>query len=104
MRMRRRGESIPDVSTSSLRAQMSLSQESDKHPLGTRMAWEEVPSIDARQSRPRPKDADLRRTRLAQSVDRIRAAADRRHHGLNVTPRTACASRAESSKRTLGHD
>jgi hypothetical protein len=35
------------------------------------MTWEEDPSIDARQSRPRPKDADLRRARLAQSGDLI---------------------------------
>jgi hypothetical protein len=77
MRMRRRSESIPDVSTSHLCAQMNLSQESDKHPFGTKMTWEEDPSIDARQSRPRPKDADLRRARLAQSGDCIRAAARR---------------------------
>jgi hypothetical protein len=63
MWMRRRGESIPDVSTSYLFAQVSLSQKSDKHPLETRMTPEENPSIDARQSRPRPKDADLRRAR-----------------------------------------
>jgi hypothetical protein len=45
-------------------------------------------STDARQSRPGPKDADLRRARLAQSSDRIRAAAKRtfgsEHHGLIV--------------------
>jgi hypothetical protein len=34
------------------------------------------PSVDARQSRPRPK-ADLRRARLAQSSELIRAAAKR---------------------------
>jgi hypothetical protein len=83
MRMRRRSESSPDVSTSHLCAQMGLSQKSDKHPLGTRMTWEEDPSVDARQSRPRPKDADLRRTRLAQSGDLIRAAA-RRTFGADI--------------------
>jgi hypothetical protein len=77
VRMRRRSESIPDVYTSYLFAQMCLSQKSDKDPLGTRMTWEADPSIDARQSRPRPKDGDLRRARLAQSGDRIRAAARR---------------------------
>jgi hypothetical protein len=77
MRMHRRSESIPDVSTSHLFAQMSLSQRSDRHPLGTRMTREEDPSIDARQSRPRPKDADLRSARLAQSGDLVRAAAER---------------------------
>jgi hypothetical protein len=77
MRMRRRSESIPDVSISYLCAQMSLSQKSDRHPLGTRMAWEEDPSIVARQSRPRPKDADLRGARLAQSGHRMRAVAKR---------------------------
>jgi hypothetical protein len=77
MRMRRRSESIPDVSTSYLFARMSLPQKSDKHQLGTRMTREEDPSIDARQSRPRPKDADLRRARLARSGDRIRTAATR---------------------------
>jgi hypothetical protein len=73
MRMRRRSDSIPDVFTSYLFAQMSLSQKSDKHPLKTKMSWEE----DARQSRPRPKNADLRRARLAQSGELIRAAAKR---------------------------
>jgi hypothetical protein len=77
MRMRRQNESSPDVSTSYLFAQISLSQKRDKHPLKTRMTWEEDPSIDARQSRPRPKDADLRRARLAQSGDLIQAAAKR---------------------------
>jgi hypothetical protein len=77
MRMRRRSESIPDVFTSYLCAQMSLSQKSGKHPLGTSMTREENPSIDVRQSRPRPKDADLRRAGLAQSGDLIRAAAKR---------------------------
>jgi hypothetical protein len=77
MRMRRRSKFIPDVSTSHLLAQMSLLQKSAKHALGTRMTREEDPSVDTRQSRPRPKEADLRRARLAQSGDRIRAAAKR---------------------------
>jgi hypothetical protein len=108
MRMRRRSESIPDVSTLYLCAQMSLSQKSDKHPLGTRMTREENPSIDARQSRPRPKDADLRGERLAQSGELIRAAAKRTFRSktprAECDSRTGCVSRAESSKQTLSHD
>jgi hypothetical protein len=74
---RRLSESSQDVSTSHLFAQISLSQKNDKHTLGTRMTWEEDPSTDARQSRPRPMGADLRRERLAHSGDRARAAAKR---------------------------
>jgi hypothetical protein len=108
MRMRRRSGSIPDVSTSYLFAQMSLSQKSGKHPLGTRMTWEENPSIDARQSHPRPKDADLRGERLAQSGELIRPAAKRTFG--SETPWAGRDSedgllfRAESSKQTLSHD
>jgi hypothetical protein len=67
----------PDVSTSHLFAQMSLSQKSHERLLVTRMTWEEDQSVDARQSRPRPKDADLRRARLVQSGELIRAASKR---------------------------
>jgi hypothetical protein len=89
-------------------AQMRLSQKSGKHPLGTRMTWEEDPSIDARQSLSRPKDADLRRARLAQSGDRIRAAAKRTFG--SKTPlaergsEDGLPSRAENSKQSLSHD
>jgi hypothetical protein len=48
MRMRRRSESIRDIFTSCLCAQMSISQKSGKHPLGMKTTWEENPSIDVR--------------------------------------------------------
>jgi hypothetical protein len=84
MRMRWRSESIPDLFISCLGAQMSLSQKNEKHLLGKRKTWEEDPPIDARQSRPRPGDADLRRARLAQ-VRRSHPSGDQTHLRIRDT-------------------
>jgi hypothetical protein len=75
MRMRRRSEFSP-LYLVLVRADEPLAEERQVSARDSDDVGGES-TADARQSRPRPKDADLRRARLAQSGDLIRAAAKR---------------------------